>query len=513
MSKTITDLLAAWRTFSQKHDYPAPPAYHGTPISLNRIVEDSRRVQPGDCFVARVRPYSNGHPFIKQALEKEASLVIAQDGQDAPADDRVWVVPDSAMVETWLAAAWHDFPGKQLTVIGVTGTDGKTSVSNLIYEILVAAGYKTGMISTIKAVIGNREEPTGLHVSTPQAPETQAFLRKMVDDGCTHCVLEATSYGLAEYRADTAFFDVGVMTNITHEHLDYHGSWEQYLHAKGRLFELAEEATVINGDDVSAEYLSQFEKPMQMTYGMDNRRDLWASRVKFSAEKTTFTIEPLGIEIETPLVGKFNVYNMLAAAAAAHSLEIPNGVIKRGIENVALISGRMERIAAGQKFLVIVDFAHTPNALKRAIEAARGMTRGKIITVFGSAGRRDVEKRRMMAEISEQHANLTVLTAEDPRQEPLDDILEMMADGCRKHGGKEGVTFWRVPDRGRAIYKALTLAGDHDLVLVCGKGHEQSMCFGTTEYGWDDRDATRSALRAFLADEEMVDLGLPTYSP
>jgi UDP-N-acetylmuramoyl-L-alanyl-D-glutamate--2,6-diaminopimelate ligase len=171
----------------------------------------------------------------------------------------------------------------------------------------------------------------------------------------------------------------------------------------------------------------------------------------------------------------------------------------------------MERIAVGQPFLVIVDFAHTPNALKRAIEAARGMTHGKIITVFGSAGRRDVEKRRMMAEISEQYANLTVLTAEDPRQEPLEEILAMMADGCRKHGGKEGVTFWRIPDRGRAIFHALTLAGEHDLVLVCGKGHEQSMCFGTTEYEWDDRDATKAALKAFLEKSDMVDLGLPTY--
>lgn len=512
MSKTITDLLTTWRNFAEIHDYPQPPPYFGLPIEIERIVEDSRLVTAGDCFVARVRPYSNGHPFIEQALAQGASLVIAQDGEAAPDDHaRVWTVPDSALVETWLSAAWHDFPGQHLTVIGVTGTDGKTSVTNIVYEILVAAGFKTGMISTIKAIIGNREEPTGLHVSTPQAPETQAFLRKMVDDGCTHCVLESTSYGLAEYRADTAFFDVAIMTNITHEHLDYHGSWENYMQAKGRLFELAEQVAVINGDDVSADHLSQFEKPLQITYGMDNRRDLWASGVRFSAEKTTFTIEPLGIEIATPLVGKFNIYNILAAAAAAHSLEIENADIKRGIENVALISGRMERIAAGQKFLVIVDFAHTPNALRRAIEAARGMTRGKIITVFGSAGRRDVEKRRMMAEISEQYANLTVLTAEDPRQEPLEEILEMMAEGCRKHGGKEGSTFWRIPDRGRAIYHALTLASEHDLVLVCGKGHEQSMCFGTTEYDWDDRDATQAAIKAFLAKDEMVDLGLPTY--
>ncbi|MBK8431804.1 MAG: hypothetical protein IPL28_11180 [Chloroflexi bacterium] len=213
-------------------------------------------------------------------------------------------------------------------------------------------------------------------------------------------------------------------------------------------------------------------------------------------------------------MGEFNVYNMLAAGAAAVALGLDVATIEAGLGRVTAVSGRMERLDEGQNFLAMVDFAHTPNALEKALKATRPMVaaqNGKIIAVFGSAGKRDVEKRRMMAEISAVYADITVLTAEDPRTEKLADILEMMAGGCRLKGGREGDTFWRVPDRGEAIYFALTLARPQDVVIVCGKGHEQSMNFEGTEYPWDDRDATRAALRAFLAGQPMVDLGLPTF--
>jgi UDP-N-acetylmuramoyl-L-alanyl-D-glutamate--2,6-diaminopimelate ligase len=209
------------------------------------------------------------------------------------------------------------------------------------------------------------------------------------------------------------------------------------------------------------------------------------------------------------------VYNMLAAAAAAHSLGVDETAVTQGIAATDLISGRMERIDEGQDFLVVVDFAHTPRALEVAIDAAKRMVagrNGRVITVFGSAGKRDVAKRHLMSEMSARDADISILTAEDPRTEDLEDILAMMAQGCERQGGIEEETFWRIPDRGRAIYHALSLAKPNDLVLICGKGHEQSMCFGTVEHPWDDRDATRSALRVFLAGEPMVDLGLPTFS-
>jgi UDP-N-acetylmuramoyl-L-alanyl-D-glutamate--2,6-diaminopimelate ligase len=244
-----------------------------------------------------------------------------------------------------------------------------------------------------------------------------------------------------------------------------------------------------------------------------------AANVAFHAAGTHFDLHlPSGdgersrVAVESALVGDFNVDNMLAAAAAGNALGLPPSAIRDGLASVRALSGRWEPIDAGQPFQVVVDFAHTPNALERALRAARRMARGRVIAVFGSAGKRDVAKRRLMAEAAGRLADLNVLTAEDPRTEALDDILAEMADGCRSQGGVEGETFWRVPDRGQAIYFALTLAEPADLVLICGKGHEQSMCFGATEYPWDDRDATRAALEAFLAGRPMPDLGLPTYA-
>ena len=519
VSVTIHTLLDRWQQFATaNNNIPQPPAYRHQDVQINRLIEDSRLVETGDCFVARLREgYSDGHRYIPQAIANGAALVIAQANAELPSlpDDAppIWIVPDTAVVLSWLAGALHQFPGQHMTVIGVTGTDGKTSICNMLYALLDAAGHKTGLISTINAIIGDTVEPTGLHISTPQAPQVQALLRSMVDDGCTHCVLEATSFGLLEHRADAAMFDVAVLSNVTHAHLDYHKTWDNYMAAKARLFEMASQFGVTNVDDKSFEYVQRTAKAPLISYGLIKAASVTAKELEFSADSTTFTIVTANgnIPITTQLVGKFNVYNLLAAAGVGVGLGLPADIIKRGLEATTAISGRMERINEGQSFLTIVDFAHTPNALERAIEAARGMTNGRIITVFGSAGRRDVEKRAMMAAVSEQLADFTILTAEDPRQESLDEILQAMADGCRAHGGVEGATFWRMADRGRAIRLALSLASADDLVLICGKGHEQSMCFGTIEYPWDDRDATRKVLRAFLAGEPTPNLGLPTY--
>ncbi len=518
---SLHTLLARWAALPS---IPAPPPYTGPDVQFNRFVEDSREVQPGDCFVARVRPYSDGHAYIPQAVERGATLVLAQRPAaevELPAGINAvyWQTPDTAITLSWLAAAQYDFPGRQLRVIGVTGTDGKTSTVTMIYEILRAAGRNAGMISTIKAIIGSYQEPLGLHVTTPQAPEVQAYLRRMVDDGVTDCVLETTSMGLAEHRVDAAGINLGVITNITHEHLDYHGDYARYVAAKARLLTLASDAVVLNRDDGAYPHLQGRPMPRCLTYGIDHPAHVWADDLAFGPDFTRFTLHlppdarEITWPIATPLIGRFTVYNMLAAAAAAHSLGIAPAAIQHGLQAVQQISGRMERIHRGQPFLVVVDFAHTPNALVKAIEAARGMSAGRVIAVFGSAGRRDVAKRRMMAEIAAAQADLTILTAEDPRQEPLEDILAFMAEGCRAQGGVEGETFWRTGDRGWAIYHALTLARPGDVVLICGKGHEQSMCFGRVEYPWDDRQATAAALEAFLAGRPIPDLGLPTYTP
>ncbi len=468
------------------------------------VVESSRDVQPGGLFVARQGDRSDGHDFIPDAIEAGAAAVIGErelDGLPVP----YIRLRDPQEAIGYLSAAWHGFPSRKLAVIGLTGTDGKTTTCHLLHSILKrVAGIRAGYISTISADFGAETAATGLHVTTPGAPRTQAYLAAMAEAGLTHCILEMTSHGLAQGRLNGVDIDVAVVTNITHEHLDFHGSWEAYRDAKARMFKMLADArrkpgrakvAVINADDPSAAYMARFPADSALTYGIESGADFQAGDILHRPASTVFRLGQR--QIELPLPGRFNIANALAAIAAARALELPWSAIERGIAGVEQIPGRMERIDEGQDFTTIVDFAHTPNALRRALEAGRQMLApgARLIAVFGSAGLRDVQKRRLMAETAAGLADVTVLTAEDPRTESLDDILQMMAAGCRAQGGVEGETFVRLRDRGEAIFQACQLARAGDLVIACGKGHEQSMCFGETEHPWDDRAAMRSALR------------------
>lgn len=469
------------------------------------VVESTQALQPGGVFVARQGMITDGHNYIPQAIERGAAAIV---GQRDIGDLSVPYaqVSDSRKAIGLLAAAYHDFPSRKLVVIGVTGTDGKTTTCTFIHSILkIATGGKAGTISTLAADLGDRTADTGFHVTTPTAPEIQAYLAQMVDNGLTHCVLEMTSHGLAEGRLSGVDIDVAVLTNVTHEHLDYHGSWEAYRDAKAIMFRMLEHAyrkpdqmkiSIINADDPSADYFRAIPSDWVTTYGIDSPDSLLrAENIHFAPEGTRFDVQ--GTTYFTPLVGRFNVMNALAAIATVQTIGMGKAAaMEEGIAAVQSLSGRMERIDEGQDFIAIVDFAHTPNALKNALIACRPMLPegGRLIAVFGSAGLRDVEKRRMMAEVSAEYADFTVLTAEDPRTESLDDILQMMAEGCTSKGGVEGQTFIRVPDRGEAICQACQMATERDIVIACGKGHEQSMCFGTVEHPWDDREAMRAAL-------------------
>jgi UDP-N-acetylmuramoyl-L-alanyl-D-glutamate--2,6-diaminopimelate ligase len=467
---------------------------------------DSRSVRPGNLFVALVGENVDGHRYIPSAIEHGAAAVVgSQPIGELPVP--YIQVEETRFALAHLSAAFYAFPARRLTVIGVTGTDGKTTTSNLIFQILLSAGLRAGVISTISAVIGDEVLDTGFHVTTPEAPDVQRYLARMVDAGLTHVVLESTSHGLAQHRVTACEFDIGVVTNITHEHLDYHGTYEAYRAAKGRLFTALEETrpkkhgnprlAVLNRDDQSYKYLSSVTAVRQVDYSLYENAQVWAKDIRYGPGGIDFTAagKDFRVPIHSDLVGAFNVSNILAAiAATVVGLDIPDETAARGIAAMGCVPGRMERIDLGQNFTAIVDFAHTPNALQRALETVRQMARGRILAVFGSAGLRDRQKRRMMAEVSATMADLTVLTAEDPRTESLEDILAEMAQAAAQKGGIEGKTFWREPDRGEALRLAVQMAQPGDLVIACGKGHEQSMCFGTTEYAWDDRTAMQAAL-------------------
>ncbi len=491
-------------------DFPFSIPENIPDVEIEGIAIDSRAVKPGYLFIAMQGGSVDGHDYIPKAIENGAVAIIGD--RDLSGLSVPYIrLENPRQALTFLAAAFYNWPARKLTVIGVTGTDGKTTTSNLIHKILIAAGIRAGMISTVNAVIGDEVLDTGFHVTTPDAHDVQRYLAKMVESGLTHVVLETTSHGWSQHRVDACEFDIGVVTNITHEHFDEHGTYENYRAAKARLFSSLERTKekplgnprlgVINRDDRSFEFLDGFIKTKKLNYGLGDSADVRAEDMQYSSSGIEFTAvsKDFRVGIRSDLVGAYNVSNCLAALTATiYGLGVAPEVAARGIGALEGIPGRMEQIDLGQNFIAIVDFAHTPNALKVTLEAGRKLTKGRVISVFGSAGLRDKEKRRMMAETSVELADLSVLTAEDPRTESLDGILEEMAAGARSKGGREGETFWRVADRGEAIKFAIRLAKEGDIVLSCGKGHEQSMCFGKTEYLWDDRTAMRAALAEFL---------------
>jgi UDP-N-acetylmuramoyl-L-alanyl-D-glutamate--2,6-diaminopimelate ligase len=475
------------------------------------VVSDSRKVEPGTLFVAVQGDNIDGHNFIRGAIERGATAVVGEKTIPAGFTVPYLQVPNSRQALAYLAAAYYGYPARKMTMIGVTGTDGKTTTCNLLYQILITAGLKAGMISTVNAQVGDEVLDTGFHVTTPDALEIQRYLAMMVEKGLTHVVLETTSHGWAQYRVDACEFDVGVITNITHEHLDYHGTFEKYRDAKARLFtSLGNTHTknlgninlaVLNRDDNSYIHLRDVTQSKVISYGMDSSSDFRADNVVFSPSGISFDVLHHGEihRVSSPQVGEFNVSNCLAAyAAAVRGIGVNPETAVQGISQLTGIPGRMERIDLGQNFTAIVDFAHTPNALASALKTARQITSGRVITVFGSAGLRDREKRRLMAETAVELADVSIFTAEDPRTELLESILEEMARGAESNGGEEGKSFLRIPDRREAIRTAVKMASPGDLVISCGKGHEQSMCYGETEFLWDDRVAMRSALTELL---------------
>jgi len=362
------------------------------------------------------------------------------------------------------------FPARRLTVIGVTGTDGKTTTTTIIYEILVSAGFKTSKITSVHAVIGGKEYDTGFHVTTPSAWQVQKYLARAVRHGDTHVVLEVTSHALSQSRVLGIPFAVGVITNVTHEHLDWHGTYENYLATKLRLFTLAEKA-VVNRDteEVYRAAKKIVGDKTLVTYGLDKNSQ----------------VNPETFPFRTALPGEFNRYNILAALAAAYILGVKKKTAALAVSAFTGIPGRMETITT-KPYTVIVDFAHTPNALVQALRAVRTATKGKLIHVFGSAGLRDAQKRPHMGEASARFADISIVTEEDYRTENVNDIIDAIVSGMP--AGHEVI---REPDREKALARAVSLAGPGDCIIATGKGHEISLCRGRKEYPWSDQKCLR----------------------
>lgn len=482
---------------------------------ITHIAENSRISQGGTLFVAVVGSVHDGHKFIPDALSRGAVAVAGtrRVRPDSLPDNVPYLhVPDDRSAIAQLSAAFFDYPSRKLQVVGVTGTDGKTTTSTLIHSILLAAGRRAGLISTIRAEIAGRSYDTGFHVTTPEAFDVQRYLYDMVEAGTDVAVLETTSHALDQGRVLCVDYDVAVVTNVTHEHMDWHGSWEKYMEAKARLFRFLNEshrkpstpkAAVINADDKSYAWLKRIPADMQYVYGLDRleQPDITADDFEYRANGTRFSIQtPIAdIPVMIHLPGKHNIYNALAATGAALALGVSKEAIKAGLEEVASIRGRMEWVPESRDygFDVVVDFAHTPNALDVTLQLARQLAHpsgGRVIAVYGSAGLRDRAKRAMMGHVSGKLADISVVTAEDPRTERVEDISAEIAAAIASEGRTEGRDFYQVHDRAEAIAFAIGLAQPGDMVITCGKAHESSMCYGTEETPWDEFAAVREGL-------------------
>ena len=488
-------------------------------VDVRGVTEDSRTVAPGALFVAVPGLHVDGHEFVARAAEAGAAAAIVERPVPEVALPQV-VVERSAAALAEAAAWWYGDPSHELGVVGITGTDGKTTTAFLAAGALEAAGLSSGLSGTVATQIGDRREANPEHTTTPGAPLLQRTLRAMVDGGNGVAVVETTSHGLAADRVLGIAYDVAILTNLTHEHIEFHGSWEAYRDAKLSLFERLSagplnpvkelagrrwpKAAIVNADDPNAGAfvgVAQEAGARVLTYGTDQAADVRATHVEEDARRLRIAVAaPSGDgSVDLRLAGRFNVHNALAVVALGEVLELDPAAVRAGLAAVQGVPGRMERLEAGQPFGVVIDYAHTPVSLEKVLgllaplAAARG---GELIVVFGSAGERDVEKRPMMGRIAGRLARLVMLTDEDPRDEDSGAILADIARGAEDAGKRRDRDLFLIADRQAAIAAAFERARPGDIVLLAGKGHEQSIIGPDGPLPYDERSAATDALAA-----------------
>lgn len=478
-------------------DVIGPERVLGLPVGdVRRLAYDSRTVQPGTLFFAVPGVHVDGHAFVSAAVEAGAvAVVVERELQDLGVPQLLVDRSRRALADA--ADAWFGQPSKQLEVIGITGTDGKTTTGFLAVAMLRAAGRRPGLVGTVALRVGDEQVPNENRNTTPESLELQELLAEMVAAGNQSVVMEATSHGLALDRVRNCRFDVAIVTTVSSEHLEFHGSLEAYRAAKARLVEEAPLA-ILNADDAAYAYFRQRARDRVLTYGIEAAADVRARALEARADGTRFVVEGprWSGEVSLQLPGWFNVHNALAVLALAEGLELDPALAARAVSALPGVPGRMERIDAGQPFSVVVDYAHTVDSLGKVLRVLRPLTADRLIVVFGSAGERDTTKRPVMGAVAAALADVAIVTDEDPRLEDPQQINAEIAAGARGAGAREGSDLFVIDDRRAAISRAIGLAGEGDVILLAGKGHEQSIIYGTERRWWDEREVARQELAA-----------------
>jgi UDP-N-acetylmuramoyl-L-alanyl-D-glutamate--2,6-diaminopimelate ligase len=466
---------------------PAGGRLEGVDAPVITVTHDSRAAGPGSLFVAIPGEHHDGHDYVDRAIAGGAAAVIVE--RDIACPSRI-VVPDARAALPWAAAAVYGDPSRHLAVIGVTGTNGKTTVTHILEQIVVAAGRAAAIVGTVGARIGDADRAVAR--TTPEASDLQRLLSDMVDAGVDVAAIEVSSHALTLHRVDAIHFRVAAFTNLMQDHLDFHGDMEEYFAAKASLFtaDRTDHAVIVIDDEWGRRIVADTELPVT-TVAVGRDADITASSITESISGSSFVITARGrqISVELPIPGRFNVENALVAVAVALELGIDDAAIARGLSTVGTIPGRFEHIESGRHFGVVVDYAHTPDAIEAVVDSALRISRGRVIAVFGAGGDRDQEKRPAMGRAASR-ADIAILTSDNPRSE--DPVVIMAAV---RSGIPAATTIVEEPDRRRAIRAALESAEPDDLVLILGKGHETGQDVAGVIEPFDDRTVVLEELR------------------
>jgi UDP-N-acetylmuramoyl-L-alanyl-D-glutamate--2,6-diaminopimelate ligase len=478
-------------------------------VEVTGIAYDSRRVKPGDLFVAVEGIQVDGHVFVTDALARGAVAVAIERDLSLPAGTPVIRIPSTRIGLAELAAEFYGRPSRKLKVAGITGTDGKTTTTHMAEHVLQASGAVAGAMSTVSFTVSGRETDNQSGQTTIEAPEVQAWLARMVEAGVTDVVVETTSHALVQERVRGCEFDVAAFTNVGHDHLDYHASWDAYLEAKARLIDLAaagadkgiEKTSVLNRDDLSYDRLSRRPIARRWSYGLTTAADLHPLDLRVTGTGSQFRLmTPVGeTEVNLHVPARFNIYNALCAAGVCLALGVPLDAVGTGLAGFEGVRGRLEPVDLGQDFRVFIDFAHSAGALASALAELRPFTPGRLIVVFGSTARSDHD-RPGMGRAAAEFADFFIITTDDPLQEDPVEIARDVQTGAA--GKAPGRDYEIVIDRRAAIRRAIELAKPGDCVLLAGKGHERTMRMASGSEPWDERAEAEAAIKERLASKQ-----------
>lgn len=481
--KTLKELLK---------DTPVEALHGDDSAAVAGLVYDSRAVRPGDCFFATRGTQCDGHDFIPSAIAKGAAAVVCERLPEQTADGVAYaVIPDAAGALADMAAAFYGHPSRELKLVGVTGTNGKTTTVTLLYDLVRALGYKAGLISTVVYKIGDRTvEATH---TTPDSVRLNAMMREMADEGCEYCFMECSSHAIVQERTRGLHFTGGIFSNITHDHLDYHKTFAEYIRAKKLFFDGlgAKAFALTNIDDRNSRVMVQNTAASVHTYSLRAMADFRCKIVEMHVDGMLLRID--GQEVWVGLVGRFNAYNLLSVYGAAVLLGLDRAEVLRTASTLHAASGRFEFVRAANGTTAIVDYAHTPDALENVIQTVEEIRTPaqKLIVVCGCGGDRDRTKRPEMAQIAVKYADTAIFTSDNPRHESPEAILDEMAAGL-----DPGTRFLRIADRAEAIRTAVMLSAPGDILLIAGKGHETYQIIGDVKHPFDDREQVRKAFGA-----------------